>query len=417
MRHITDHTLSLNLNPRQIYIIVRKHNKRFLRTFQSLARESENDDIRFCVIDTTAFKMQPETTNNLYCQFLGQDEEDCPPWDFIVRDYPHERKSFSFTCEHILHNTAAEIREQLEEMRSRHENEIWNSVTRVFNEKISKPSLVVAKRNAFYDSLCAIQRAQGYSDGTDEENIHKLIRCLRDWHRESEHKALVREFIGDQMLLMDDFMHLNTSRERSDQYMKTFMETGGHIFHPSLRIVESTGVKTGIHARFSLEIRTWTGEVFYPKFKMADAFAFYILCMKNPGIHFSMKDFCQGTLCKNLCQQLAAIYATIGENLYNSGGASLAEPKRRCREFIQKLQEEDVKVWQNITYRCDEAIKNAMGEQREPFMLFPLGNGKKEERWISMREEYVDLSADKFESSRKKNFELLKGLFDDMCRY
>lgn len=117
MEHISDHSQRLDLNPRQIYIIVRKHNRKYLKTFKSMAKESQNDVIRYCIVDTTAFEEQPSQASDLYRAFLGENEYGGAPWDFIVREYPRSKSQFVFTCEHIREHGDSKIRQQLQQLR------------------------------------------------------------------------------------------------------------------------------------------------------------------------------------------------------------------------------------------------------------------------------------------------------------
>lgn len=414
MEHITDHTQSLDLNPRQIYIIVRKHNRKFLKTFESIAQKSAKDDIRFCVIDTTAFDEQPAQISDLYRQFL--DEGTGNPWDFVVRDYPNSKHHFSFSCEHIWGQNESDIRHQLESLKEWQGRKIWDTITSFFLEKYERRSCSIMRIKDIRRMLNDIQRSKGCSDDVCEQNIIALNEALT--YRESAEQVLsaVRAFFGDQAHIMDAFMHIKTPRDISDRYMLTFMETGGTISRPSLRIVKSLQTKKGIHTRFSLEIKTGTDEIFYPEFKMLAAFAFYILSMKEAGIHIRKTDFYpdSGSLYfKHYCMEFAAIIATIGENLYTHSGEALHKAEQECMEFHTKMLK-DEKFWQNITFRCDEAIKKTMKEKGSPFLLHPLGTGNKPERWLEIPEDYIDLSDPDFSKAYGRNFAHIRntGLFD-----
>jgi len=61
-----------------------------------------------------------------------------------------------------------------------------------------------------------------------------------------------------------------------------------------------------------------------------------------------------------------------------------------------------------------EAIKKALRENAGPFMLRPLGNGSKPERWLEISEDYVDLEDPDFKDAYKKNYEHIRrrGLFN-----
>lgn len=418
MEHITDHSQSLDLNPRQIYIVIRKHNRRYLKTFESIARDSQRDDIRFCIIDTTAFEEHPSQISGLYLQFLN--EEGDTPWDFIVRDYPENRSDYRFSCHHIISPNAADIRTQLEDLREDQERDIWHAITRIFREKLIQSTAAISKRRAFYDTLENIQRSRGCTEEACRRNIGELESFFGTRQRSPQQETAVRTFIADQIHIMDTFMNVRTPREISDRYMQTFMETGGTISRPGLRIVRSSQAKKGIHARFSLEIRTGTGETFFPEFKMLAAFAFYVLSMREAGIHIRKTDFDPGQesrYCKHYCMELAAIIASLGENLFTHKGDSLLEAERKCMDFHEKMLR-DEKFWQNVTFRCDEAIKKALGEKGSPFLLRPLGVGSKPERWLEISEDYIDLSDPEFSEAFRKNFEHIRnrGLFSHLDR-
>lgn len=418
MEHIFDYTQSLDLNPRQIYIIVRKHNREYLPIFESIAKESQEDNIRLCVIDTTVSDQQQSQISDLYRQFL--DEETGNPWDFIVRDYPSSKQNFSFTCEHIWGQTETDLRQQIESLRDWQERKIWETITSFFLEKYERRSRSILRLKDIRRMLYDIQRSKGYSDEVCEQNIEALNDELTYREPSERLNSAVRAFIGDQTQILDTFMNVKTPRDISDRYMQTFMETGGTISRPGLRIVRSPQTKKGIHARFSLEIRTGTGEIFLPEFKMLTAFAFYVLSMREAGIHIRKTDFYpaqESRYCKHYCMELAAIIATLGENLFTHKGDSMLEAERKCMEFHEKMLR-DEKFWQNVTFRCDEAIKKALGEKGSPFLLRPLGIGSKPERWLEISEDYINLSDPEFCEAFKKNFEHIRnrGLFSHLDR-
>lgn len=408
MEIIYDFYCILNLNPRQIYIILREDNKQYRETFEALVRESQNDDIRFCIIDTTSFDEQPAVPSKLYQMF----QDDGHPWDFIVRRYP-TYKDCCFTCEHIIKHTTKDIRKQLEDLRKLQEYEIWDNIQRFFYYNLIRKSSSPYKEESFKELMKRIQQANGISDNKTKEFIDFYSV---PWHYKKT-VPYVRSFIGSQIALIDDFIHINTSRERSDQYMLTFMQTGRWICRPGIKVIRSEKSAKGIHSRFSLQLTTGIGKVVYPEFKFKDAFAMYLLYMRNAGERICRKDFLTGDNTKYYCQRLAAYLATIGEDLYNHSGKALQEAIRDCTSFLPEMQKSD-KYWQNCNYRCDEAIKTALSEEllAEPFMLQPLGNGQKPKRWIAVSEDDIDLNEPSFKDAFDKNLAYITShnLFNDL---
>ena len=97
MKKIDDNKKQLDLNPRQFYIILREDNKQYHKLYNEIAEASENDEIRFCIIDTTILDNPIlEKTTDLYRELMSKDGEG-NTWDFIIRDYPTNGK-FSFSC-------------------------------------------------------------------------------------------------------------------------------------------------------------------------------------------------------------------------------------------------------------------------------------------------------------------------------
>lgn len=403
MRQIIDHSLSLDLNPRQIYIILRKDNEQYRDTFEALSRECIDDDIRYCVIDTTSFDEQIEKRSYLYTEFQGEDN----PWDFIVRDYPVSKDDFSFTCEHITGKDAASVRQQLLNLKEWQDDGIWSTITRAYRMAMKHPSSAMAKRETFLNLQKTIQRSKGLSD---KDSLDKVMELEKHFEPRKADKAdqerAVRDFVGDQTSLMDAYMGVSTPRDLSDELMLTFMQTGGYTSRPYVKLVKTETAAKPVHKRFSLEIRTSTGQVFRPEFKTEAAFAWYILMMRNPGIHIRKEDFkpeAGSEYGKYYCQVFAAINATLKENLFSHTGEALQSAEQDCMSFLTKMQKDD-KFWQNCNAHCDLAITECMKEQGAPFLLRPV-KGKKPERWLDTSEDYVSLDEPTFREAFKKNLQ------------
>lgn len=403
MNRIIDHSLSLNLNPRQIYIILREDNKQYRDTFEALSREYGHDDIRYCLIDTTSFEEQEEKHSHLFNEFQG----DGKPWDFIVRDYPETKDDISFTCEHITEVDPARVRQQLLDLKEWQDEEIWGTVTRAFRRALKHPSSAMQKRETFIKLQKDILRTRGLSDKDCLQQVLELEKHFID--RKSDKYAqekAVRDFVGDQTFLMDGYMGVSTPRDISDELMLTFMQTGGYTSRPYVKLVKTETAAKPVHKRFSLEIRTSTGQVFRPEFKTEAAFAWYILMMRNPGIHIRKEDFkpeAGSEYGKYYCQLFAAINATLKENLYLHTGEALQAAEQECMSFLTKMQKDD-KFWQNCNTHCDLAITECLKEQGAPFLLHPV-KGKKPERWLDISEDYVCLEEPTFKEAFKKNLQ------------
>lgn len=393
---------TLDLNPRQIYIVVREDNKKYLDTFEAVVKESAEDDIRFCIIDTTSFGEVPAEVSHLFKEF----QENGRPWDFIMRDYPQSEDCYSFTCEHILGNDAASIRKQLLELKDWQDEEIWGTITGVYRMAMKHPSSACQKRERFLKLQKEIQRTKGLSD---KDSLLRVMELEKYFERRSSDKSLqekaIREFVGNQTFLMDSYMGTCTPRDISDEMMLTFMETGGHTSTPYVKIVKTESEAKPVHKRFSLEIRTSNGQIFHPSFKTEAAFAWYILLMRNPGIHIRKEDFRPeaGTeYGKYYCQVFAAINATLKENLFSHSGEALLAAEQECMSFLAKMRKDD-KFWQNCNTHCDAAITECMKEHGAPFLLRPV-KGKKPERWLDISEDYVFIEPE-FKETYKKNFQ------------
>lgn len=413
MDHLIDATQTLDLNPRQIYIILNDSNRKFRTTFESLAKSTGSEDIRYCIIDTTEFEERPPKESDLYRAFMEMDEEDGRPWDFIVRDYPRSKHDFSFHCEHIIEDKADSIREQLETLRASQEAAIVSSMTQVFRERLEMMSRTASKRQAFLKVLEDIQRAKRTTKESADLQFEELQKAFRrrDIVRNGQ-EQLVRAFVGGHGSIIDTYLNAKNSREASDELMMTFMETGGLISKPCVRIFKTTSpIKSSIHSRFQLEIRTSTGELFYPRFKMLFSFALYILYLKEAGTHFRKEDFLNEDgknpeLALNYCRKLATIAATLGENLYTHAGEALKEAEKACSEFLDGFQN-DPKYWQNRNMHCDRVLKEAMGDKSLPFLVRPTGMGSKPERWIEISENFIDLDDPDFKDAYRKNWKTI----------
>lgn len=123
MQTISDNKKQLDLNPRQFYIILREDNKQYHKLYKEIAEASENDEIRFCIIDTTETKGNLLERTVLYQRFMGEDVEG-GPWDFIIRNYPDDG-NFSFSCYHKVSDDENDIKKKLNIWRNDKEREMW----------------------------------------------------------------------------------------------------------------------------------------------------------------------------------------------------------------------------------------------------------------------------------------------------
>ncbi len=414
MEHIFDKTNSLKLNPRQIYIILREENVKYRETFESLVEAAKEDEIRFCIVDTTQFDIQPTAQNVVY-KLLMEKELMGGPWDFVVRDYPRFHDEITLSCEHIIGNGEEDVRKQLESLRKWHDDRIWMTITGNIAEKFVRTSAGFDKRQKFNKTMDKVLRSRGLDPTEAKVQREKLEEAFNNRYSTIPVVDMIRDFVGDNMAILDAYFGVDTPRRLSDQFMLNFFKTGGLVKQPCMKILKS-GTRKGVHGRFALEVALGNGTSYYPKFKTNASFAMYIFYMFNPGIHVRKADFdpkVNAKVAKDYCQKMVAINATLGENLADHMGESLQKSIKKNSDFWAKLMK-DEKFWQTTNNYCDIAIRDVMKEEGEPYMIRPIEVGHKPERWLEMSDDFIDYNQPDFSNAYKENLKVVAkmGIFD-----
>lgn len=410
MEHIFDKTGKLKLNPRQIYIVLRKENEKYRETFEALVEATKADEIRYCVIDTTRYEMQPVAQNLVYRLLMEKELMD-GPWDIVVRDYPQYRREITLSCEHITGEDDAAVRTQLEELRKWQEERIWEIVLSGLGEKLMRTSGTMDKRSRFMRTMNSILRSRGLSQSEASEEWKRLKWAFDVWmHDDVSPKGVIKDFVGDNMSLLDAYFDVDTPRTVSDQFMRTFFESGGLVNAPCLKIVKS-GSRRGVHGRFALEVATGGGTSYYPKFKTSASFAMYVFYMMNPGIHIRREDFdptFNAKVAKDYCQRLMAINATLGENLFEREGESLQKAIKKHSGFWDKLMKDD-KFWNTTNNYCVSALRDVMKEEGEPYVMRAKDECARE-CWLEMSADYIDCAQADFMKAYKENLKVVEAI-------
>lgn len=392
----------LDLNPRQFYIILREDNEQYHKLYKEIAEASENDEIRFCIIDTTILDNPIlEKKTDLYKKLMSKDGEG-NTWDFIIRDYPTNGK-FSFSCWHRVSDDENDIKKNLNSWRNDKERVMWEKITRTFCGYFAKNTSTKSKIRAFYDTIDKILQSKGIPSARHEKERDKLGCKLESYNGDKSIK-LVKNFVGENMSKIDAFFNVK-SREKSDEYMRFFFETGGYIFRPNLKIINKGPVFGGnVHDKYGLQVTTTSGRTEEVCFSSAVAFSMYIFYMLNPYKKIKKDDFnpiSDPKTAKCNWEILLTIYATIGENL--KGQPSIERIKELYKDFFT----ESKKIWQN-SHKDKEAFKE-LGAEAEPFRIHPTeDNIKKPERWLELSEYYIDLDDSSFYKDFKTNLRIIE---------
>lgn len=395
----------LDLNPRQFYIILREDNEQYHKLYKEIAEASENDEIRFCIIDTTILDNPIlEKTTDLYRELMSKDGEG-NTWDFIIRDYPTNGK-FSFSCWHRVNDDENDIKKNLNEWKKDKESEMWEKITRTFCGYFANNTSTKSKIRAFYETIDKILQSKGVPSARHEKERDKLGCKLKSYNGDERIKLikLVKDFVGENMSKIDAFFNVK-SREKSDEYMRCFFETGGYIFRPNLKIINKGPVFGGnVHDKYGLQVTTTSGRTEEVCFSSAVAFSMYIFYMLNPYKKIKKDDFnpiSDPKTAKCNWEILLTIYATIGENL--KGQPSIERIKELYKDFFT----ESKKIWQN-SHKDKEAFKE-LGAEAEPFRIHPTeDNIKKPERWLELSEYYIDLDDSSFYKDFKTNLRIIE---------
>lgn len=393
----------LDLNPRQFYIILREDNEQYHKLYKEIAEASENDEIRFCIIDTTILDNPTlEKKTDLYKKLMSKDGEG-NTWDFIIRDYPTNGK-FSFSCWHRVSDDENDIKKNLNSWRDDKESEMWEKITRTFCGYFAKNTSTKSKIRAFYETIDEILQSKGVPSARHENERDILGRNLESYNGDKSIK-LVKDFVGENMSIIDAFFNVKTSREKSDEYMRYFFETGGYIARPKLKIVNTGNVYNGgVHDKYRLKVTTTSGQTEEVTFSSTNSFAMYIFYMLNPCKKIKKDDFNpipDPKKAKCNWEILLTIYATIGENLMNKPS------KERIKELYKDFFTESKKIWQN-SHKDKEAFKE-LGAEAEPFRIHPTeDNIKKPERWLELSEYYIDLDDSSFNKDFKNNLRIIE---------
>lgn len=406
METFDDTRKKLDLNPRQFYIILREDNEQYHKLYKEIAEASENDEIRFCIIDTTILDNPIlEKTTDLYRELMSKDGEG-NTWDFIIRDYPTNGK-FSFSCWHRVNDDENDIKKNLNEWKKDKESEMWEKITRTFCGYFANNTSTKSKIRAFYETIDKILQSKGVPSARHEKERDKLGCKLKSYNGDERIKLinLVKDFVGDKINIIDKFFNVNTSRNISDEYMQCFFETGGYIFRPNLKIINKGPVFGGnVHDKYGLQVTTTSGRTEEVCFSSAVAFSMYIFYMLNPYKKIKKDDFnpiSDPKTAKCNWEILLTIYATIGENL--KGQPSIERIKELYKDFFT----ESKKIWQN-SHKDKEAFKE-LGAEAEPFRIHPTeDNIKKPERWLELSEYYIDLDDSSFYKDFKTNLRIIE---------
>ena len=405
MQTISDNKKQLDLNPKQFYIILREDNKQYHKLYKEIAEASENDEIRFCIMDTTETKENLLERTVLYQRFMGEDVEG-GPWDFIIRNYPDDG-NFSFSCWHKVSDDENDIMKKLNGWRNNKEREMWEKITKTFCGYFANNTSSRSKIRAFYDTIDEILLSKGVTKQELDAERDKLGCNLEAYNGDESIKLikLVKDFVGDKINIIDKFFNVNTSRNISDEYMQCFFETGGYIFRPNLKIINKGPVFGGnVHDKYGLQVTTTSGRTEEVCFSSAVAFSMYIFYMLNPYKKIKKDDFnpiSDPKTAKCNWEILLTIYATIGENL--KGQPSIERIKELYKDFFT----ESKKIWQN-SHKDKEAFKE-LGAEAEPFRIHPTeDNIKKPERWLELSEYYIDLDDSSFYKDFKTNLRIIE---------
>lgn len=395
----------LDLNPRQFYIILREDNEQYHDFYREIAEASENDEIRFCIIDTTILDNPIlEKTTDLYRELMSKDGEG-NTWDFIIRDYPTNGK-FSFSCWHRVSDDVKDIKIDLNRWKKYKESEMWEKITRTFCGYFANNTSTKSKIREFNNTLYEIMQSKGIPSARHEKERDKLGCNLESYYNGDESIKLiklVKDFVGENMSKIDAFFNVQTSREKSDEYMRCFFETGGYIARPKLKIVNTGNVYNGgVHDKYRLKVTTTSGRTEEVTFSSTNSFAMYIFYMVNPKIKIKKIYFIPGhKKAQENWEKLFAIYATLGDSL------QYIESQHRLEEFYNDFFVESKKIWSN-SHKDKEAFKKFEAEA-EIFRIHPIDdNMPKPERWLDLSKNYIDYENENFNKDYNDNLKIIK---------
>lgn len=399
MQTISDNKKQLDLNPKQFYIILREDNKQYHKLYKEIAEASENDEIRFCIMDTTETKENLLERTVLYQRFMGEDVEG-GPWDFIIRNYPDDG-NFSFSCWHKVSDDENDIKENLNSWKKDKERDMWEKITKTFCGYFAKNTSTKSKIRAFYETIDEILQSKGVPSTRLENERDNLGRNLESYNGYESIK-LVKDFVGENMSKIDAFFNVK-SREKSDEYMRCFFETGGYIARPKLKIVNTGNVYNGgVHDKYRLKVTTTSGRTEEVTFSSTNSFAMYIFYMTNPKIKIKKIYFIPGhKKAQENWEKLFAIYATLGDSL------QYIESQHRLEEFYNDFFVESKKIWSN-SHKDKEAFKKFEAEA-EIFRIHPIDdNMPKPERWLDLSKNYIDYENENFNKDYNDNLKIIK---------
>lgn len=372
----------LDLNPRQFYIILREDNEQYHKLYKEIAEASENDEIRFCIIDTT-IPGNPtlEKKTDLYKKLMSKDGEG-NTWDFIIRDYPTNGK-FSFSCWHRVSDDENDIKKNLNSWRNDKERVMWEKITRTFCGYFAKNTSTKSKIRVFYDTIDEILQSKGVPSARHKKERDNLGCNLESYNGDKSIK-LVKNFVGENMSKIDAFFNVK-SREKSDEYMRCFFETGGYIARPKLKIVNTGNVYNGgVHDKYRLKVTTTSGRTEEVTFSSTNSFAMYIFYMVKNFISIYKEDFypnenTKKEVAKENCEDYLAIYAAISGGLGGNPYTVIPDDKGKAKDdnkkikkvidALKNLSNEKESFWKNAN-SMNTAFKEQLGEyEAEPFLI------------------------------------------------
>lgn len=410
METFVDSQSMLDISPRQIYVILRKDNYKVRRVVESVSKKCLDDDITgITIIDTTQIET-PTTKSKLYKQFMDEGG-DRGPWDIIVRKYPEGSEEYLFDCYHWNSLDLNAVKDLLSYVRLRQDQQIWERISDNFKKWMFKPSRTLQVNEMFQNTLESIVRNKGIEE---EEDIEHTLRELEveiqyAFHRGKRREEFVKEFVGNGIHIVDQYMRICVEPDESDRRMETYMRTGNAITDYMVRVDESPRVFTKTWTPYAIDIYTRDGRIVYPEFKHQFLrFSIYVLfLMLDTGEKVkweSFKNGCGEWSSIEIIQMLAAIYATARysdiSELYDD---ELIKAEEKCVEEISDMIN-DQKKWQNHA-NIAAFLKKAVGED---YVLFDIQKDQAQgTRWINLTSDHISFCK-KFKQEYFKNLNYIE---------
>lgn len=363
----------LDFNPYRIYALLWPETK---KEYEPILRKKQEElydtNLSLGIVDMEHFPIAPMRTE-LYNTILNSGW-DTKPYDLFYRDYPIMKGEYRFQVAHLNNSRGESSEVILDRIIKKKIAQIDSAVYRLFEKNLNVGSINLDRR--FVSMIDKI----GSPDKSIKTGCSYLYREMC-WFDFNEDIKKLKQFIGQQSELLDEYLEVNISSEQSDNLFKAFLEKGGFLLSPKISIVKSINARS--RAVFDIQVSSTLGRQFQAKFSGILAQVLYLFLLKNLDRKFKNEDFdfehyAYGSKKQEDLQQLIALCLTIDKHYEDM----------RLPDALKKAYNSIISIDKNAFTHLGNAFSDA--EPSKEFDLFKVQKSTQPvKRWLELRKEYI----------------------------